>query len=97
MSPLIEAILAGLTALPSLFDRKPQGRYADATGTMSIEYQKGNRVLVRLPARYVPFTISVWIGTITVRSPLGKPVFKYQPNDDSFTGPDSVKLVKAAA
>jgi hypothetical protein len=72
---------------------RPHGRYADASGTASIDYGWW-KVLVRLPKEFAPFTCKVRFDKVIVTTRTGELAFTYNEKDDTFTGPHSLRLSK---
>src|SRR5690242_12607888 len=82
--------------LPQIFGglaSRPHGRYADASGTTSIDYG-WRKVLVRLPKEFAPFTCKVRFDKVILTTRAGEVAFTYNGKDDTFTGPNSLRLSK---
>jgi hypothetical protein len=84
--------------LPQIFfglASRPHGRYADASGTRSIDYGWW-KVLVRLPKEFAPFTCKVRLNKVILHTRAGEMAFTYNEKDDTFAGPNSLRLSKVA-
>jgi hypothetical protein len=95
MTPLIEAILAGLSTISFPTRSKAEGTYLDLTGTMKIDIN-GDQVLVTLPKAMAPSRCIVERGKIRVTVRGGEVVFAYDGHGDAFVGPNKVRLSKKA-
>jgi hypothetical protein len=88
-----------LLCLAQIFDGltgRPHGRYADASGTTTIDYGWW-KVLVRLPMRFATLTCKVRFDKITLSTSAGTLTFTYNSKDDTFEGPNSLRLGKVPA
>jgi hypothetical protein len=93
------AVLPLLVALPLVLagcDKKPDGKYQDPTGMMSIEFKSGKaNFSAGNETKTLDYTVDGKKISIKSPDPRGEPmVLTYDDKDDTLTGPEGMKLSK---
>ena len=77
-------------------DKKPDGKYLDPLGVMSIEFKSGKaNFAVGNESKALDYTVDG--NKVSIKSPDGKNepmVLTYDPKDDTLSGPEGIKLSK---